>query len=211
MDEYQGRGAEPQLEFDDPEHRSGHSSSGNSGTGKLLTMFFGGAVVCAIFFGLGYKMGTSSPSQESASVVAEEPRPVVPTAPKPSAMAEAAPRSQSAGALNNSAELPSAAETAPAKASSNAVKLRPVSAPATPSAAHAAGNFAVQVAAVTKEEDADALVSALRKKDYPVFVVGRQGGDKFFHVQVGPFNTLADAEAMRSHLSADGYNPILKK
>ena len=68
MDEYQGRGAEPQLEFDDPEHRSGHSSSESSGTGKLLTMFFGGAVVCAIFFGLGYKMGKSSSSQESGTV-----------------------------------------------------------------------------------------------------------------------------------------------
>ena len=207
MDEYQGRGAESQLEFDDPEHRS-QSSSANSGTGKLLTMFFGGAVVCAIFFGLGYKMGKSSSSPESATVIAEEPKPVVPTAPKPSAMAEATPR---AGASNSSAEPPSAAETAPAKAASNVVKLKPVSVPATPSAAHASGNFAVQVAAVTKEEDADALVSALRKKDYPVFVVGRQGGDKFFHVQVGPFNSLADAEAMRSRLAADGYNPIVKK
>ena len=208
MDEYQGRGAESQLEFDDPEHRGSQSSSANSGTGKLLTMLFGAAVVCAIFFGLGYKMGKNSSSPESATVIAEEPKPVVPTAPKPSAMAEATPRS---GASNSSAESASAAETAPAKAASNVVKLRPVSVPATPSAAHAPGNFAVQVAAVTKEEDADALVSALRKKDYPVFVVGRQGGDKFFHVQVGPFNSLADAEAMRSRLSADGYNPIVKK
>lgn len=208
MDEYQGRGAEPQLEFDDPEHHGGHSSSASSGTGKLLTMFFSGAVVCAIFFGLGYKMGKSSSSPESAPVVAEEPKPLVPTAPKPSAMAEATPRS---GASNSSAEPFAAAESVPAKASSNVVKMKPVSAPVTPSAAHAPGNFAVQVAAVNKEEDADALVSALRKKDYPVFVVGRQAGDKFFHVQVGPFNSLADAETMRSRLSADGYNPILKK
>ena len=35
--------------------------------------------------------------------------------------------------------------------------------------------------------------------------------DKFFHVQVGPFNDLKDAEATRAKLMSDGYNPILKR
>lgn len=73
------------------------------------------------------------------------------------------------------------------------------------------GNFAVQVAAVSKEEDADALVNALRTKNYPVFVVNGGPSDKLYHVQVGPFTSIADAENMRSKLAADGYNPILKK
>jgi hypothetical protein len=30
-------------------------------------------------------------------------------------------------------------------------------------------------------------------------------------VQVGPFGDIKDAEAMRSRLINDGYNPILKK
>jgi cell division septation protein DedD len=73
------------------------------------------------------------------------------------------------------------------------------------------GTIAVQVAAVTKEEDADALVSALRGKNYPVFVVSNVPGDKLFHVQVGPFAELKDAETVRARLSSDGYNPIIKK
>ena len=35
--------------------------------------------------------------------------------------------------------------------------------------------------------------------------------DKFFHVQVGPFADVKEAEAMRGKLMSDGYNPILKK
>ena len=35
--------------------------------------------------------------------------------------------------------------------------------------------------------------------------------DKLFRVQVGPFTEIKDAEAMRSRLINDGYNPILKK
>jgi DedD protein len=68
----------------------------------------------------------------------------------------------------------------------------------------------VQVAAVSKREDADILVSALQKKQYPVFVAN-VSGDPLFHVQVGPFTDPKDAEAMRSRLSADGYNAIVKK
>src|SRR6267142_1248148 len=71
--------------------------------------------------------------------------------------------------------------------------------------------YVVQVAAVSRQEDAEALMSALRKKDYPVFVVNNAPGDRLFHVQVGPYADMKDAEAMKAKLSGDGYNPILKK
>jgi hypothetical protein len=32
-----------------------------------------------------------------------------------------------------------------------------------------------------------------------------------FHVQVGPFSDIKDAELARGKLVSDGYNPILKK
>jgi cell division septation protein DedD len=69
----------------------------------------------------------------------------------------------------------------------------------------------VQVAAVTKEEDAQALVTALRRKNYPVFVPPNPSADSLYHVQVGPFAELKDAEAMKSKLAGDGYNAIVKK
>ena len=73
-----------------------------------------------------------------------------------------------------------------------------------------AGYF-VQVAAVTKQEDADSLVDALKKKQYPAFVAAQATTDKFFRVQVGPFTDIKDAEAMRTRLIGDGYSPIVKK
>jgi DedD protein len=74
------------------------------------------------------------------------------------------------------------------------------------------GAFVVQIAAVTREEDAAALAGALRKKNYSVFVVNNPAvRDKFYHVQVGPFANLQDAEAMKAKLTGEGYNPIVKK
>ena len=76
----------------------------------------------------------------------------------------------------------------------------------------AGGAFVVQIAAVSREEDAAALAGALRKKSYSVFVVNNATvHDKFYHVQVGPFATLQDAEAMRLKLTGEGYNPIVKR
>jgi DedD protein len=75
-----------------------------------------------------------------------------------------------------------------------------------------AGTIVVQIAAVTREDDAVALAGALRKKDYSVIVVKNPAiNDKFFHVQVGPFTTIKDADAMKAKLVAEGYNPIVKK
>jgi cell division septation protein DedD len=69
----------------------------------------------------------------------------------------------------------------------------------------------VQVAAVSRQEDADALVEALKRKQYPAFTANNTAADKFYHVQVGPYAELKDAEAMRARLIGDGYNPIVKK
>ena len=84
---------------------------------------------------------------------------------------------------------------------------------ATPAAspAPASGGYFVQVAAVSREEDAESLVEALKKKQYPAFTANNPSADKFHHVQVGPYADIKDAEAMRARLIADGYNPILKK
>ena len=74
------------------------------------------------------------------------------------------------------------------------------------------GAYMVQIAAVTKQEDAQALADALKKKSYSVFVVTNPAGtDRLFHVQVGPFASVTDAEAMKAKLTSDGYNPIVKR
>ncbi len=74
------------------------------------------------------------------------------------------------------------------------------------------GTLVVQIAAVSREDDAVALAGALRKKNYNVFVVNNPvTNDKFYHVQVGPFSSLAEAQAMKAKLAAEGYNTIIKR
>ena len=88
---------------------------------------------------------------------------------------------------------------------------RPLAIPAsTPAPASAAtGSTMVQIAAVSHQEDATILVSALRKRGYAV-VVRNEPKDSLFHVQVGPFASRDEAKAMRARLLGDGYNAILK-
>ena len=83
----------------------------------------------------------------------------------------------------------------------------PATVPAT--AAAGAGSSYVQIAAVSHQEDADVLLSALKRRGYAVFT--RPGDtDKLIHVQVGPFASKKDADAMRQRLLGDGYNAIVK-
>jgi DedD protein len=89
---------------------------------------------------------------------------------------------------------------------------RPASAASTPPAPVAIpgmGSAVVQVAAVSHQEDADVLMSALKKHGYNV-AIRQEPQDKLLHVQVGPFASRKDAEAMRQRLLADGYNAIVK-
>ena len=51
------------------------------GTGKLLGLFFGMVVVCAIFFGLGYSMGKNA--APAGSLITESGPSVVQAGPKP--------------------------------------------------------------------------------------------------------------------------------
>jgi cell division septation protein DedD len=80
-----------------------------------------------------------------------------------------------------------------------------------PSTTTPTSGYFVQVAAVSKQEDAGSLVDALKKKDYAAFVASTSAADKLCRVQVGPFSDIKDAESVRTKLVSDGYSPILKK
>jgi DedD protein len=67
----------------------------------------------------------------------------------------------------------------------------------------------VQVAAISRQEDADVLVAALKKHGYDA-IIRSDPKDNLLHVQIGPFATRDEARAMRAKLLADGYNAILK-
>lgn len=183
------------------------------GTGKMLLLFFGLVALCAVFFGVGFSLGRGSTRTGIAAI------------------------DSGLSGSTDSVVRPSAVKsnTAPAAASIQPV-LQPVaqkentpaprvdSTPATTASAGddatksgdtaaspPAGNYYVQVAAVSKQEDADALVDALKKKQYSAFAATNSPSDKLFHVQIGPFGDVKDAELTRAKLISDGYNPILKK
>ena len=77
-----------------------------------------------------------------------------------------------------------------------------------PSPAGGAASY-VQIAAVSHQEDADVLLSALKRRGYAVFTRPSES-DRLIHVQVGPFASKKDAETMRQKLLGDGYNAIVK-
>ena len=192
-------------------------------TGRLLGLFFGLAVVCALFFGFGYTLGHSS-SKQTGSIVAQEgtaPATMPSSGTKPGALGRAAEKAADCPAGTDcSASSQQASNTdmsfyksveqkdAPTQLDKPAEQAKS-SAPEMKGASIGTG-FMVQVAAVSKKEDADLLKSALQGKQYPV-VITSLPNDRLFHVQVGPFSDMKEAEAMKMRLTNDGYTPILKK
>ncbi len=88
----------------------------------------------------------------------------------------------------------------------------PVAAPAAApsySAPDVPGATYVQIAAVSHQEDADVLLSALKRRGYKV-LQRNEPADRLIHVQIGPFANRKDAETTRQKLLADGYNAFLK-
>jgi DedD protein len=187
------------------------------GAGRLLGLFFGLVVLCAVFFVVGYRLGRSSTVSPAQLTDTTAP-------PQPSSPAVKHSASQSAMVIKNDcASTPAGCTGAgDATASDNSGAIPPPVLPATATTQTATpvapeiskpevqSGYIVQVAAVTKQQDAEALVAALKKKQYPVFIV-TPTTDSLFHVQIGPFGDARDAESIRSRLVSDGYNPIVKR
>jgi DedD protein len=213
-----------------------HDTEITLGTGRMLVIFFAFVLVCAFFFAIGFSLGRKTTLVSAANwpgTSAGVPATVVRPSP---AKADATPAANSSdfsfykavGAKTADAGVtPAASPTsstpaavAPAAASSVAPQQTTsntaVASAETPGNTAAAGapasaGYYVQVAAVSRQEDAAALVEALKKKQYPAFSANNPSTDKFYHVQVGPYAEMKDAEAMRARLISDGYNPIVKK
>jgi DedD protein len=184
------------------------------GTGKMLALFFGLVALCAVFFGMGYSLGRSSVSRIASSDL-----PTATTATtgglRPSAIKTTSATPPADMTFYKSVESKDgnnqpAAKDAPPDSADPASPATAAGATADPSVPPPSNGYYVQVAAVSKPEDAAALVDALKKKQYPAFSTNTPT-DKLIHVQVGPYVDIKDAELMRGKLVSDGYNPILKK
>jgi DedD protein len=189
------------------------------GTGRMLALFFPLVVICAGFFAIGFSLGRKATGVGSGNVLAAQPgNPSSVVRPSPGKN-NAPPPTPTSGDFsfykaveqkNADTKLTPVDSQAPAANATSSEPPKPDenSAAAAPPPSNA---YYVQVAAVTRQEDADSLVEALKKKQYPAFSANNPSVDKFFRVQVGPYADIKDAEIMRGRLIADGYNPILKK
>jgi DedD protein len=202
------------------------------GSTTLLLIAFGLALLCGLCFGLGYRAGhrgaqpsvASLPSPDvSATLDASNGRP------KPSADAEPAPAITSTDAEpddqrpspspvpapseQNPDSSPSATESTEVKPALHAVITNsPTGLPAASAVARALpseGSIMVQIAAVSQPEDAEVLMSALRKHGYAVGA-RREPLDGLIHVRIGPFKSSDEAEKSRQRLLSDGYNAIVQ-
>jgi DedD protein len=190
----------------DPRMQDSEDTEITLGTGKMLALFFGLVILCATFFGMGYSIGRTS--AKSTAELLPSPSTSSRGRVSPSSNNTSAPASQpgtAATPADPQQTTPDGSTGAnPSTAASTSDQAAPVPPPQPGSA------YFVQVAAVSKQEDAQALVESLKSRQYEAFIADASP-DKFFHVQVGPFGDVKEAESMRARLVNDGYNPILKK
>jgi DedD protein len=194
--------------------------------GMILSIFFALVLVCALFFGMGYTLGRhSSQTQTADNSTAADSGNFNGFKPSPqSVAAQPVPTSSAPAAANGTADAPAQSDsseaittpdishsaTAPATATMP-TPTKPTALPTQPAAPiqTVQQSSIVQVAAVSHQEDADVLLSALKKQGYAVYAQPSPQ-DKLIHIQLGPFANRNDANAMRQRLLADGYNAIVK-
>jgi rare lipoprotein A len=138
--------------------------------------------------------GPSSVSARGAAPLTQVPPPPVATAPTRVVVEDVS---------SPAPPAPKPRATAPARASAPARSSVPAKASAVSTAAAAtpdAGSWVVQVAAVAKETEADALKDKLSRKGYPVRVVLDAG---WFKVQAGPFASKSEARVAEQRLKRE--------
>jgi len=190
-------------------------------TPTILGLFFALVLVCGCFFGLGYAMGHRT-APATAQVFENAPLPVTNAAKPTAGSAEVTntpasvdvavgPPTSDSGGLSTTVTLNPTTAAVPASAPAAATIVpKPAPSPVLqPASTAPAGNFVVQVAAVSSQDVANILLSTLQKKGYAV-AVHHEPQDNLLHVQIGPFADRKDADAMRQRVVADGFNAIVK-
>jgi len=184
---------------------------------QVLVIFFVAAALCGVFFALGYMVGKNSgtaytPPQQAVAQPADAKRgapAAVETPAQTPAQPAAEPKKEEAPPQE---AAPPKTETEPPKSTAPEKKDTPPPPPPKTAAAPPAaeGFITLQVAALSKREDAEAMVALLKRKNFPVSLV-TNSPDNLFRVQVGPYTSVKDAETVKTRLEQEGFKPIVKK
>ena len=186
---------------------------------QIVVIFLGLALLCGVFFSLGYVVGNNTASPPAMQAQTDENMPLA--SEKPSALPAPAyiPRNPAAASqpldgttdasdLNfyNSVQqdqpqgmvLPEEADAAA------------LDAPAAIAVVPPPPGILVQVSALTRREDAESLVTLLQERTLPVLVTTGEN-DALFHVVVGPYTNEAEAQKSKQILEQDGFRPFIRR
>lgn len=188
---------------------------------QVAWVFLGLAMLCGVFFALGYVVGThTAPPQDAVRTEVE----MGASGERPSSLPPPTyiPRNPTAVAADastvppdtdlsfydsveeNKAQEPLAAADAENTASSGGTvggRLEVVPPPP---------GLLVQISALSKREDAEGLVVLLKGKNLPVLVTSGEN-DALYHVVVGPYATDADAQRAKRVLEQEGFRPFIRR
>jgi cell division septation protein DedD len=221
--------------FDDEDDEDRKETEITLGLGSLLGIFFGLVLLCGLFFGFGYSLGhghttlrhtnpsaaTPESPSTSAALTTSGAKPAAqqlappPPAPADPNAAQTASTTTPSAATTNQTSTPVQQPAAPSQQQQTATpgvaqQVFQAAEPVTPAQAASAHPYMVQVAAVSRPQDARVLVAALQQQGFHA-VTRSEPTDNLMHVQIGPFPSIAAANQVRSRLIADGYNAILKQ
>jgi cell division septation protein DedD len=202
-------------ELDHDIHRD--ESSGDReislGAGTILAMFFGLALLCGAVFGVGYSIGRRSAQNVSPPVIiGNGSAPALNSVLKPAAgyTAPAPTEAEQTDTVPETAAPSSKISPADGLIAGDKIPQTAPAASAAVPAISSSGSFMVQVAAVSTQDIANIELAALKKFNYPV-VVRHEPTDQLLHLQIGPFATKKEAEAMRQDVLSHGFNAIVKQ
>lgn len=167
----------------------------------LLGVFFAVVLLCAVFFTFGFVLGRNQvPAAKDVKPSAQRPAPSEGAAPEAKDLSfydrvEGKPPSDT---------LPRRQPTPPS------VAAEPKPAQTAPAPARSVEPIYLQVAALSQEPDAKRLGQELEKLGFPV-VIRPPAEDRFYRVQVGPFETAELADAAQRRLEAQGFRQVVRR
>ena len=196
-------------------------------TAAIFGIFFGQAVLCAIFFGFGYSLGghhsignlpsessssSSNPNFNNFKPAAGQPAPVRSTAPA-SAAPSASTTTPDDADTNMQPDTKPAAESKPCPGALSSVshlhlRKRPARRPLLLRSRQVDTSFRSLPSPSPTPKTQPCCRTLWRAKGYAVSA--KPGSDNFIHLLLGPFPERSGAEAMRQRLLTDGYTAYIK-
>lgn len=208
---------------------------------QLVFILFGIAMLCGIFFALGFLVGReqrdlgwrANNHKPEMAGINESPSKSLPKKDTPPPTSGAS-KASDQEAINKELTFyktierkstPNDFKVDPSKEADGRDKQPPKTAPspATPASAKpippnearpAGSTIIFQVAALSKSAEAEAMARKLKEKGFQAFTISPPNDsspDKLYRVQVGPFTDATVAEQVKAKLVANGYTPITRK